>query len=159
MTESGQPSLTLLFEQAQQRLDRHYLTEWLDHHHDELVAHLAGQRVNWPLWLEVFKGQHLVDRRGNPPTVHTARKAWLRVRSRRAGVNKVRSHHKDQTEALSRVNTQPRSPESLAPAPQRPLSTLRKRPSGDMTRALEILKKQDIPMPDILNPRVTRKSD
>lgn len=27
MTGSGQPSLTLLFEQAQQRLDRHYLTD------------------------------------------------------------------------------------------------------------------------------------
>ncbi|MBS1051301.1 hypothetical protein [Gluconobacter japonicus] len=159
MTGSEQPSLTLLFEQAQQRLDRHYLTEWLDHHHDELVDRLAGRRVNWPLWLEVFKGQHLVDRRGNPPTVHTARKAWLRVRSRRAGANKALSHQKDHAKALSRVNTQPHSPESLAPAPQRPLSSPRKRQPGDMTGALAILKKRDTPMPDILNPRGTRKSD
>lgn len=150
MTGSKQPSIKLLFEQARERLNRQYLTDWLDDNHDELIAHLAGRRVNWKIWLEAFKELNLIDQNGNPPTVGTARKAWLRVRTRRAkGLRAIISPHdrdlRPTEHPLPSVSRQPSSPPNAT--------------SDDTSHALQILARRGTAMPEIINPRKSRKRD
>ena len=150
MTKSKPPSIKSLLEQARERLDRHYLTDWLDDNHDELIAHLAGRRVNWEIWLEVFKGLNLTDRNGNPPTAGTARKAWLRVRTSRAKGPRV---------IISPGDQDHRPMKTPLPCVSRPPSSFLNAPSEDTSHALQILARRGTAMPEIINPRKSRKRD
>lgn len=150
MTKSKQPSIKLLLEQARERLGHHYLTDWLADNHDELVEHLAGRRVNWEIWLEVFKELNLTDRNGNPPTTGTARKAWLRVRTSRA---------KEPRSIMSLGGRELRPTEKPLPCVSPPPFSPPDVPTDDTSDALQILARRGTAMPEIINPRKSRKRD
>jgi hypothetical protein len=58
--------------------------KWLDACHDELLAKLGGQRVNWRAFAAYLKKVGLTDGKGREPTASVARNAWHRVKLSRS---------------------------------------------------------------------------
>jgi len=64
---------------------------WLDTRHDELLASLGGQRVNWVAFAAHLTGLGLTDGKGAAPTPSVARNTWHRVKSARGAAGSTQS--------------------------------------------------------------------
>jgi hypothetical protein len=59
---------------------RSSLSRWMRQNYGDLFRRIQSGKPDWTALAAVFAKADLADRAGNPPTAHTARKTWERIR-------------------------------------------------------------------------------